>query len=150
MSVSESETETRSGSGSNYPLHVRVAHALGWTHIQLVGNIRYPGGGPGLDDRSWYGVPPSHHAPSITDDNVWQYLRPIPAYDEDWGVTGPIVAKIGLTLTWRGSTRVARFDDHEGTSSLSAMTTRGYPSCDLIAVCNLIIALHAAGKVIRA
>jgi hypothetical protein len=114
------------------PLHVQVAEALGWEHLR--------------DDGGWRGDGPN-----------WRdgggVIGMVPRYDTDWAATGPLIEKYRLF--------VGRYADWSHDGRWYAMqTVAGYPesmpgkderlertgTTPLEAVCHLILALKAAGK----
>lgn len=116
------------------PLHVQVAEAIGWH-----GWIRIPTVG---ELHAWIGRQP-HEEP------LAGYGQKPPHYDTDWSAIGPLQVRFGIAIAPRDGRWIAyiptdsiedeglvtdHFDD-------SAAGTTG-----LIAICNLIIALHVAGK----
>lgn len=105
------------------PLHVRVAEALGMEEIKRDGN-----GMPGMTSVIYINT------------NRQCLAGCCPRYDTDWSATGPLIEKYGIDFyrceDWDSSPRwEADRDD----------LTRTGPT-PLIAVCNLILALKAAGK----
>ena len=116
------------------PLHVQVAEALGWTDISCAGPkpiLSLPGKGASL----WGGLPPGFDPRDafFRGDAV---LSGIPRYDTDWSATGPLIERLGIA-TWPQS---------EGWAAELRLEDRATGPTPLIAVCNLILALHAAGK----
>lgn len=111
------------------PLHVRVAEALGWTQIGPGNTMNM--GDPGI------GYPPT--TPIVG------HKEPIPRYDTDWSATGPLIERMFI----RVFPSDAGMDAH---SELGWRAAHGgwasgmWGKTPLIAVCNLILALHAAGK----
>jgi len=121
------------------PLHVQVAEALGWTNPRCIGNRD-----------SWEATPP----PSPIEGKPGYFWGPmggpvlIQRYDTDWSATGPLIEKYGFGTRRRPSAYVRELEvwqvdwyDHETENVLEM----GGPSI-LVAVCNLILALKAAGK----
>jgi hypothetical protein len=132
------------------PLHVRVAEALGCK----------PEGGPdewlcGCKDRTHGVGGPCRHP--------WE----VPAYDTDWAATGPLIERYGITieaperhcddpeghdcLQWKAYHPDSCFKCHKYPEPPCAsgecdLDPRGAGAAPLIAVCNLILALHEAGK----
>jgi len=98
------------------PLHVRVAEALGWTDLSTNGLLTYP----------WYGIP-------------WPNTirRSVPYYDSDWSATGPLIEKYGICVSP---------DGRSSTWGASGDGSWKQGEKPLIAICNLILALAAAGK----
>lgn len=112
------------------PLHVRVAEALGWTQI-VPGGIMLPG--------CRMGYPPEQQ--------IIGEKEQVPWFERDWSATGPLIEKysIDIARTWKaieedipGDHWIARIRD----------TKRGFADgpTPLVAVCNLILKLHEAGK----
>lgn len=115
------------------PLHVQVARALGWTEAApiLAGEIVL----------GWAGIPPGSHS-----------FDHIPPFDTSWEVTGPLLERYTIELHYwfpesgprqwcaslDGHYSVTGIVDYEGEA--------GYGATPLLAICNLILALSAAGK----
>lgn len=102
------------------PLHVQVAEALGWIGVAQVGSAEWAG-----------------------------FLGEIPGrvsrYDTDWSVTGPLIEKYGISL--QPEYFMTDPPKLTGYRAIQALTgTVGYGVTALEAVCNLILALAAAGK----
>lgn len=105
------------------PLHVRVADALGFQCFE-------------------YG---DHWEAEFGNE-----CKPIPRYDTDWSAAGPLIERIreegwmvGVSsdngdewIAWKDD--IGQFRPHE--------TYRGRGPTPLLAVCNLLLALKAAGK----
>lgn len=108
------------------PLHVRVAEALGWTHISL--NTWH-------QRNNWAGMYPGGAAGS----------RRIPRYDTDWAATGPLIERIPITVGRYMSPFMdgAWYATAPGPSVIQSERTGATP---LVAVCNLILALKEAGN----
>lgn len=110
-------------------LHVQVAEALGWTEVQ------------GKDHIGWYGRSPER-----------QYgldghgISPLPHFDTDWSATGPLIERYRLELC--GPSRIAPKLWSAAYESLDYPPYQAYVEAEapLIAICHLILALHAAGK----
>jgi len=109
------------------PLNVRVAEVLGWTGIKFMGKTWWGFSGPGL------------HAGEM----------PVPAFDTEWSATGPLIEQydleVGPTYAGLGS----RLPSWSATAhSRENRDGEEYARGDtpLVAVCNLIITLHAEGK----
>lgn len=135
------------------PLHVRVAEALGWT---TVGNEAGVGIWTGLTGPNGQVIEWGGHPPGDTEEpregELWadwrRRAKPIPRYDT-WQEIGPLIERfgIGVAMTQKafdteprlpGDNWIAtRFDDP---SPLEIGPT------PLIAVCNLLLSLHSAGK----
>lgn len=117
------------------PLHVRVAEALGWRELRCLGNRD-----------SWEGLTP-YGTPHGYRDGEPYWLRMddmperVPRYDTDWSATGPLIEGHDITL----------FRTVEGWEARSEAICSPCPfgATPLLAVCNLILALHAAGKLDR-
>jgi hypothetical protein len=101
------------------PLHVQAAEALGWSQMHAPN---------GMWPDEMIGYPPELA--------IVGQKRPVPRYDEDWSATGPLIEKYGLALH-PGLPRAATDADQR---------LAGEGDTYLIAVCHLILALHAAGK----
>lgn len=133
------------------PLHVSVAEALGWKQRgpDVIGD-RDCGG------TEWW-VPPDSVGGSYC--NACRPEMAPPRYDTDWSATGPLIEKYGIGLYLaEGFCK----DDGCGTDNeccddscpcwqsaewwASKDDDRGEGATPLIAACNLILALHAAGK----
>lgn len=127
------------------PLHVRVAEALGAKAIRYEEKPCHVGQTVCLRCSGAGDFPRVSNDPIIIgrwlmerwieDEDVGQA---IPAYDADWGATGPLLERYGITL---------RLD----VPSLPGWTARAQrATCrsqkPLLAVCGLILALHSAGK----
>jgi hypothetical protein len=116
------------------PLHVRVAEALGCKVIWRPSWVHRPDSktwvcGCEFSDHEWF---------SQADGNV--LLR----YDTDWAATGPLIEAYGFALEQEMLPGVGPHwlaDTYEYVGLLGR--TGDTP---LVAVCNLILALHAAGK----
>jgi hypothetical protein len=144
---------------------VRVARALGWTDIQAQDDRGYDVGsllGGGMFPRvmpepRWVGVPPDWHDGIVHDYNCdcgspepsW----PVPRYDTSWKAMGPQIERFGITLTAPGNHGE---EDTKWLASKHAGWVSGHPIDDesldatpLLAACNLILALHEAGKLPR-
>jgi len=102
-------------------LHVSVAEALGWVRTRP----------DALEVGSWRGVEPT-----------LGQVETIPRYDTDWSATGPLMRRlwIGVSPTHHPSP-----DEWEAYHSPSGATTTA--DDPLVAVCNLILVLSAAGKI---
>jgi hypothetical protein len=115
------------------PLHVRVAEALG---CKPVTDADDPGGlrgwacvcGSADKPHPWGKGPHSDTSPSHT----------LARYDTDWSATGPLIERLGITVNRHH--RRADWSAHAG----EGPETDG--STALVAVCNLILSLAAAGK----
>jgi hypothetical protein len=113
------------------PLHVRVAEALGCRVVRDNSKGTYTLKVPhGVDQISF-----------VTPEGAWTAA---PRYDTAWSVTGPLIERYGIALEQamqimdppkRGRTWVA-----------ASGGIYGYGADPLRAVCDLILALHAAGK----
>ena len=123
---------------SELPLHVRVAEALGCTPKPYLTCTHEM-----TPDEQWYvcGCEPTpggqypHRVGCIR--NRW-----LPRYDSDWQATGPLIERYGIELWKHDALPVvwaASLDGYKGGPV-------GYGSKQLIAACNLILALREAGK----
>ena len=65
----------------------------------------------------------------------WHFITP--RYDTDWSATGPLIEKYGISLKREPGGWDARVD--------YSLASDQNPTA-LVAVCHLILALHAAGK----
>jgi hypothetical protein len=109
------------------PLHVQVAEALGWQHdgalMSMTGTR--PGG---------------------------SYPQRIPRYDTDWAATGPLIERYDLALEPTSiAIRSALPDSEPWTATAGLRNTRNGQewargATPLLAACNLILSLAAAGK----
>lgn len=124
------------------PLHVRVAEALGWTYL-----------GPSEVEGGWEGEPPSGHPLDKTPRRLDQHIGVL-RYDTDWSATGPLIERFGIGIyrpdefcpdrefawvaVWGG---VHGWDD----GAVCADEQEG-AATPLEAVCRLILAMAAAGK----
>jgi hypothetical protein len=119
---------------SEKPLHVQVAEALGWTDLRPqtwdIGGTKY------VRDE-WGGI--LFDKPGDTVPRVWGR---VPRYDTDWSATGPLIEKYGINLTGPRPWDACRGHDREGFHD----EPNGEGPTPLIAVCNLLLALKAAGK----
>ena len=118
------------------PLHVRTAEALGWTDCES----QYAG------SYFWYGVPWSE---SVHGKKVL-----VPRFPEDWRETGPLIQTYGIQLLQsvkisdppeRGSQWYATLWNHNLPGEANMI---GMGETALVAVCNLILALTGAGKLL--
>lgn len=115
------------------PLHVRVAEALGCLVLTKADSaMRYR---CGCDDGEHQGT-------------TWDAVL---RYDTEWSATGPLIERYSFHVQPMPPTFTAQpwgaFLAHiDGASSVVG---DGYGPTPLIAVCNLILALHEAGKLGR-
>ena len=103
------------------PLHVQVAEALGWQDTY-----------PADSEDGWLGFAPkpwAKHPP-------WHIWMTVPRFDTDWSATGPLIERLDIAM-WPQS---------DGWAAEVKLETRAIGATPLIAVCNLILALHASGK----
>jgi hypothetical protein len=115
------------------PLHVRVAAAFGWSDFRKEGGILLPG----VDN--WRGWPPGAY-PIIGQPTP---RKMVPRYDTDWSETGPLIEWFRLSphpLEKSSAWGAGWWDPDEFYERVEAGPTL------LIAVCELILALHTAGK----
>jgi hypothetical protein len=135
------------------PLHVRVAEALGWTDL-TEGPPMLPG-----DEPTWLGMPPvgdsslilsavDHKERVVT---LTMGIRSVYRYDLDWSKTGPLIERFlvmvhppaSIYVLWGAITSGGSLGrDVTEPAQVQAATGR----TPQIAVCNLILALAAAGK----
>jgi hypothetical protein len=114
---------------SDKPLHVRVAEALG-SMVRL--------------QEGWW---------ERLDGAIW--TAAIPRYDTDWSATGPLIEKYGITVT-PGSC-LGQFKSPWVAARDFVAECDGWASDEdadgptpLLAACNLLLALKAAGKLEQA
>jgi hypothetical protein len=121
------------------PLHIRVADALGWTGLTSA-TI-------GDDGEHWLGKPPA------TLPGAYSFVEAInrkeriltigsgsvPRYDTDWSATGPIIERLRIELDSDLPWSAALFFDRRGD-----FHSGGGPTA-LLAVCNLLLSIHARG-----
>lgn len=135
------------------PLHVRVAEALGWHNLRTSRPEESRGA-------VWVGVP-TERRPNLVSE-------PVPHYDTDWSVTGPLIERLELCvlredhyvegsgwlpwwsarygkLTWN-VTDSANFEPHGDYDPDGPPAHEAHAETPLIAVCNLVLALKEAGK----
>jgi hypothetical protein len=115
------------------PLHVQVAEALGWLDLK-VPNGMWP-------DEFW-GFHPEW-APIIGQ------RVPVPDYTTDWSATGPLIEKYGISIELSGGYGGCRTPACESCLNWTAQIDgpeEGIATSPLIAICRLILALKAAGK----
>lgn len=116
------------------PLHVQVAEALGWRDCR-------PAHEDETDfDFAWWG----HH------DGDRGYEERVPHFDIDWAATGPLIGRfkragwnVGIQCE-NGGDWLAWFSDIG--QEKPHVDLRGRGATPLLAACNLILALKAAGK----
>jgi hypothetical protein len=121
------------------PLHVRVAVALG----MLCEPCSSDGGCP-----EWTEIPSTDWGEDCQNGHI-------PRYDTDWSATGPLIEKFGITVTpgsclglfkspWVAARNfVAECDGWASEEDAAGPTPH-------LAICNLILALKAAGKLEQA
>lgn len=138
------------------PLHVRTAEALGWKGIEDAPKIDRERsaleGRPVVVGSEWFGR-------ATEDCPKWGALvkayasYAVPRYDTDWSATGPLIERYGIELrndgnskgweaVWPGGT------DYEARSLFANPLIEGTGPTPLVAVCNLILALKEAGKLL--
>lgn len=130
------------------PLHVRVAEALGWSawlSKQDYWIITEP---DGTRHEDGYGQPNPKFDPQTGEQlpprQWWDEYDP-PRYDTDWSATGPLIERLGICLTWESDGRqIDRWNASDNIPE-QAQDIESGPT-PLLAVCNLILALSAAGK----
>jgi hypothetical protein len=116
------------------PLHVRVAEALGWLECPDEPGMWHPPGVRCDPDRL---VGEDIYA---CDEHA-EGADLLPEYDTDWSATGPLIERVGIDV---GLDRPGLWTAAICQPDKDLMEAYG-PS-PLVAVCNLILALHAAGK----
>jgi hypothetical protein len=117
------------------PLHVQVAEALGW-RMRGVSDSSDRGCG-GTD----FWVEPGHAIDGARSHcNVCDPENAPPRYDTDWSATGPIIEKYGIGLD-KEPGEEPRFWWRARRDGLHVFGVG-----PIIAVCNLILALKAAGR----
>jgi len=125
------------------PLHVRVVEALGCKpkFDSLFSGI----------EACWHCTCPERDHTSV---NYHDYLMVV-HYDTDWGATGPLIEKYGITLLseWGGfhggSTPFSHWMAASDFLVIDCEVSPGLYECaetPLIAVCHLILKLAEAGK----
>jgi hypothetical protein len=125
---------------SDKPLHVAVAEALGCE--------------PEWDEESGYWLCSCADEAHVDPEEHRQEPPIVWNYDTDWSATGPLVELFKIEIFYREPSPHldAIFGDKQetwgATHDFSPEPQLGacYESTPLIAVCNLILALHAAGK----
>ena len=140
------------------PLHVRVARALGWGDLRVVGyhfssKVLVPP--PGLEKPTWWGKPPYDEAidggkhpmlPKQTGPtSAW---REVPRFDESWAATGPLIAKHGISLEYAAEHWYATGAVND--RPLCPHIGGGWPCADesksaLVSVCHALLELKEAG-----
>lgn len=123
---------------SEKPLHVLVAEALGWQDIERCGDIAAPWAS-GYDGRPPGAVPIIGHQ--------GEERAKVPRYDLEWSATGPLIEQLAIHLqpeveTEPGRTWGAYYAPDGGGEYVA---DQGGPT-PLIAICNLILAVHADGR----
>lgn len=114
------------------PLHVRVAEALGCSWPKHY-----------IDGDAWHCRCGCYEHAGGDDSDSSEIFR----YDTDWSATGPLIEKysISVTRTWK-----AMLEDIPGDNWIACIkdANRGFADgpTPLVAVCNLLLKLHAAGK----
>jgi len=143
------------------PLHVKVAEALGWTDcipIDLLGLQHWAGVVPSEGD------PPPNIQVVAGIDYVHRaiiYQATVPRYDTDWSATGPLIERYRITVrpTVQSTAGTDGWTKEEKASLLQSWdallatdwarkSLHGFEvgATPLLSVCNLILVLHAAGK----
>ena len=123
------------------PLHVQVAEALGWTYVE-----------PEMTRPEWGWQEPDWWL--LLRDNDPRFPEPMrgspPDFDTDWSATGPLIEKYGLRLwphpvdRWIAKWQGEAIGDGEYAGQYEMQAADG--DTPLVAVCHLILALKAAGK----
>jgi hypothetical protein len=109
------------------PLHVQVAEALGWTYWSADGRA------------ATHCVPPGTELDVSDNPVVALPLHEIPHFDTDWSATGPLIERYEIDV-WRSARMWKAAPDTPGGTIVGRGTT------PLIAICHLILALKADGK----
>lgn len=132
------------------PLHVQVAEALGCR------TLRYDESRTAAEDWWRCGCGPDPAKVGTIQEGIAVHAsgsvpnRWLNHYDTDWSATGPLIEQLALDVFYegrprhdRGWTAQAWLPFGEKVPS-AAWSKRG--ETPLLAICNLILALHAAGK----
>lgn len=121
------------------PLHVRVAEALGWTGTVQAGEWTGEG--------YWIGAMPP------TETGHVRHGVDVPRYDTDWSATGPLIEKHRVSLVAYSDGAWEAVNGHSsetysrpGGGENVHLKHLGIGATPLLAVCNLLLALHEAGK----
>lgn len=149
------------GARVSEPLHVQVALALGWRwYVHAPGaNSAHPG--------MRYLAPPDHktllsgdfaeyasgdeplaiYTMSGTDKTLETWQASVPHYDTDWSAGGPLLERFEITLH-RARTDEIGWHWRAWPKEVDGGLPCPWQPADkpLTAVCNLIVSLHAAGK----
>lgn len=118
------------------PLHVQVAEALGWVKLherQQLYYVKWLKGG----QRQVGGTPWQWHGENPQGVSGGEYL--VPRYDTNWAATGPLIERFEIQLLPLGNGAWAATKGIGTPRLIDGLTP-------LIATCNLILALHAVGK----
>jgi hypothetical protein len=145
--------------GKTEPLHVQVALALGWRWTLHKDDklSKHPGQrfllAPDGGDPFGYFKPAEGTEPLAPG-----YADDVPRYDTDWSATGPLIERFNITLIreyWadpKGSGEIMvtpKWLAIYGFIETGAEIVYDFDAdadSPLIAVCNLLLSLHAAGK----
>lgn len=149
---------------AGFPLHVQVGRALEPDvdivigYPQNIALIREAAAFPTATTSHtavWYWrhrLDPNHDCPYAWEDEPCECakarLERIPRYDEDWRETGPLIEKLRIDLRWHDAKYGLKEPHWMATRYESAPDDEDaawHPSL-LVAVCALILALHASGK----
>ncbi len=123
------------------PIHVQVAHKLGWTHVHAKGS-----GGKcpdndykfGCGDILLAGVRYAGRAPENMLVGCYEARHdPLPEFDKDWASLGPIIERLGITVAPVG----AQFWGSHGKWHAGHRDEIHYSDTPLLAVCALLLAL---------
>lgn len=123
------------------PLHVQVARALGWTELA---ETRFAIS-PECVLIEWEGRPPMWLAmwgTQCTLDQGRRGVSSVHGYATDWRLAGALIEKFGLGVDPVDD----GFHDTHGAWVANSRGQVAYADTPLHAVCNLLLALHAAGK----
>jgi hypothetical protein len=120
-------------SAESEPFHVQVARALGWKDCD----------GSKASTPWEFTDPPEPRIVIGIGINPDGRRSPIPRYDTDWSATGPLIEHYGLHV---GHSMIPHDPWIAGTEDSSTYGPKAHGPTPLIAACNLILALHKAGK----
>ena len=128
---------------TDLPLHVRVAEALGWSHIgKRKGGILLPE--PLLPGKGWEGW---------REGLLFGQRQSLPDYDTDWSATGPLIEKYGLAVCLftppfkhPAAPEEAARAWWPGSDGVNDSIIDCFGPTPLRAVCYLILELKKAGK----
>lgn len=131
---------------TEFPLHVQVALALGWTWWKHSDEIRSHHPGARFlrqpNPPAFYGFEPADGTEALAQHDDKTYADWVPRYDTDWAVTGPLITLYGIELYRR--------DVGTGSPFWKALVCghAGNDDDPLIAVCGAIIEAAGAGHLL--